>query len=68
MSQKLQVVQAFDRALVTEIPADDSHALESPTRRFLLKTVPRPPEQILIRDSIVSAMTGRSLVTACTPG
>jgi acyl-CoA reductase-like NAD-dependent aldehyde dehydrogenase len=29
MSQKLQVVQAFDRALVTEIPADDSHALET---------------------------------------
>ena len=29
MSQKLQVVQAFDRVLVTEIPADDSHALET---------------------------------------
>jgi acyl-CoA reductase-like NAD-dependent aldehyde dehydrogenase len=29
MSQKLQVVRAFDRALVTEIPADDSHALEA---------------------------------------
>src|ERR1700731_479943 len=29
MSQKLKVVQAFDRALVTEIPADDSHALET---------------------------------------
>jgi hypothetical protein len=29
MSQKLQVVQAFDRALVTEIPADDSPALET---------------------------------------
>ena len=29
MAQKLQVVQAFDRALVTEIPADDSHALET---------------------------------------
>ena len=28
MSQKLQVVRAFDRALVTEVPADDSHALE----------------------------------------
>src|SRR5882762_9023488 len=29
MSQKLQIVRAFDRALVTEIPADDSHALET---------------------------------------
>jgi acyl-CoA reductase-like NAD-dependent aldehyde dehydrogenase len=29
MSQKLRIVQAFDRALVTEIPADDSHALET---------------------------------------
>src|SRR6266436_6576433 len=29
MSQKLQVVQAFDRALVTEIPADDSQSLET---------------------------------------
>jgi acyl-CoA reductase-like NAD-dependent aldehyde dehydrogenase len=29
MSQKLQVVRAFDRAFVTEIPADDSHALEA---------------------------------------
>jgi acyl-CoA reductase-like NAD-dependent aldehyde dehydrogenase len=29
MSQTLQVVQAFDRAVVREIPADDSHALET---------------------------------------
>jgi acyl-CoA reductase-like NAD-dependent aldehyde dehydrogenase len=29
MSQKLQVVRAFDRAPVTEIPADDAQALEA---------------------------------------
>jgi acyl-CoA reductase-like NAD-dependent aldehyde dehydrogenase len=29
MAQKLQVVQAFDRAVITEIPADDSQALET---------------------------------------
>ncbi len=29
MSRKLQVVQAFDRALITEIPADDLPALET---------------------------------------
>ena len=29
MSQKLQVVRAFDRAPVTEIPADDAQALET---------------------------------------
>jgi acyl-CoA reductase-like NAD-dependent aldehyde dehydrogenase len=29
MSQKLQVVQAFDRAPVTEIPADDAQALDT---------------------------------------
>ena len=29
MLQKLQVVQAFDRAVVAEIPADDSQALET---------------------------------------
>jgi acyl-CoA reductase-like NAD-dependent aldehyde dehydrogenase len=29
MSHKLQVVQAFDRAVVAEIPADDSQALET---------------------------------------
>src|SRR5258706_15537378 len=29
MSQKLQIVQAFDRAVITEIPADDSQALET---------------------------------------
>jgi len=29
MAQKLKVVQAFDRAVITEIPTDDSQALES---------------------------------------
>ncbi|HEV8017270.1 MAG TPA: aldehyde dehydrogenase family protein [Steroidobacteraceae bacterium] len=29
MAQKLQVVQAFDRAVITEIPADDAESLET---------------------------------------